>query len=113
MMSKRPYNPGNVWGLEEVEGDNPFLPTNQITGRFVKALPLSWLKRVGVAAYTVRIALLIKSQVDTKGGEPITIPTWMWQELGLARNTRKRALDALERAGVIRTERPPGRTTKI
>jgi hypothetical protein len=82
--------------------------------RFLKGpVPIPWLIKVDVAAHTATLALIIKSLVDTFGLEPVHIPEEIWRRWGLARDTRKRALDALERAGIIRTERPPGKATRI
>jgi hypothetical protein len=82
--------------------------------RFVKGpISLAWLHQVDVAAHTVALALTIKALVDTVRDEPVSIPPEVWRQWGLTRESRRRAFDALERAGIIRTERPRGRAVQI
>jgi hypothetical protein len=81
---------------------------------FVKGpISLTWVCRVDVARHALAIALAVKVVVDITGGEPVHMPQAVWQLLGLSRPTRKRALDALERAGVIKTARLPGQAIQI
>jgi hypothetical protein len=80
---------------------------------FVKGpLPLSWLLRVDVAAGTVLAALIIKMLIDLRG-EPVCLSSRLAGQLNMSRNRRKRVLDALEHAGIIRTERSPGQVVRI
>lgn len=76
-------------------------------------LPLAWLMRIDVAAHTAVLALVIKALVDAMGSEPVVVPAIVWDQWRLTRYQRKLALDALERTGVIRTERTPGKATRI
>jgi hypothetical protein len=80
---------------------------------FVKGpLPLGWLLRVDVASGTVLAALIIKMLVDLRG-EPVHLSSRLASQFNMSRNKRKRVLDALERAGIIRTERPHGQVVRI
>jgi hypothetical protein len=81
---------------------------------FVKGpIPLVWLVKANVASNTAVVAMVIKTMIDMTGKEPVYLSTKIWEQLDLTRDTRKRALDALERVGVIRTERLPGKSTRI
>jgi hypothetical protein len=81
---------------------------------FIKGpIPVSWSTQVNVGANTVVVALIVTMLLDMSGIQPVSIGRALWQQLGLSRDARKRALNALERAALIRTERSPGRATKI
>jgi hypothetical protein len=82
--------------------------------KFVKGpIPIDWLLRMDVTAHAAVVALIIKAMIDMNKQEPVSIPRWIWKQWGLAHPTRKRVLDALESAGIIRTERSTGHPTKI
>ena len=74
---------------------------------------MSWLMRTDVAAHTTTLALIVKVLIDVAGSEPVTVPASIWEEWGLTRHQRKLALDALERAGIVRTKRVPGKAARI
>jgi hypothetical protein len=77
-------------------------------------LPVSWLTRANVGANTLLVALAVKLACDWAGQEPVHLPRYLWRQLGLFdRDKRKRALDALETAGILRTERKPGQAVRI
>jgi hypothetical protein len=77
-------------------------------------LPVVWISRMDVAPATLLVALALKLAYDLTGQEPLHLSRALWRQFGiLDRRRRKRALDALERAGIIRTERPPGQATRI
>jgi hypothetical protein len=76
-------------------------------------IPLEWLARVNVAVNTAVVALIVKMASDMTRRQPICIPRAVWQLFDLAPSARKRALDALEKARIIRTERKPGHAVRI
>jgi hypothetical protein len=80
---------------------------------FVKGpLPLDWLVRVDVVPSSLLLALAIKMIADMRTG-PVCLSKGLSGRLGLSRDKRRRAIDALENAGIIRTERLPGRAVQI
>ena len=83
--------------------------------RFVssEARGIERLAQMNVGANTVVVALIVLMLSDISGHQPVSVSGALWRQLGLSRDARKRALDALERAALIRTERSPGRATRI
>jgi hypothetical protein len=114
-------------GLAEIEVTNEVLAElglppvdlqklhkRQPSAWFLKGpIPFEWLARANVAANTVVVAQIIKALTDIEGREPVTVPDTVWSLFKISRHARKRALDALERAGVVRTERLSGRVTRV
>jgi hypothetical protein len=81
---------------------------------FIKGpVRIGWLARTNVGANTAVVALVVLMLSDMLGLQPVTVPETLWRQLGLSRNARKRALDALEGEAFIPTERSPGRATRI
>jgi hypothetical protein len=99
--------------LEELGGP---LPSSDRKRRplFVKGpIRIGWLAQANVGANTVVVALVILMLSDMSGFQPVSVPEALWRQIRLSRTVRKRALDALEREAFIRTERSPGRATRI
>jgi hypothetical protein len=107
--------------FDEVEATFDYFPELQVLaeqkevkGAYVQGpIPIAWIRRVDTARHTYAAASVIKMRLDITGEEPVRVPGCVWRELGWARNTRDRALDALERVGIIRTERPRGKPIQI
>jgi hypothetical protein len=90
------------------------IPSSKRRKMFLKGpVPFEWLLRADRAAHTAVLALIVKMLVDASGAEPVKVPASVWDAWGLSRYQRKLAFDALERAGVIRTERAPGKAIRI
>jgi hypothetical protein len=76
-------------------------------------IPLAWLARVNVGANTAVVALAVVVASDMGRGQSGTVQRSIWRQLGLSPRARRRALNALERAGIIRIERTPGKPVRI
>jgi hypothetical protein len=109
-------------GLREIDVTDKVLlelgiapsPQTRRSMSFVKGpIYLEWLYRVDVARHTVVVALLLKMLLDTGLEEPLHVPPVIWRMWGIPKPVRKRAFDAMERAGIIRTERLPGKAVRI
>ena len=57
----------------------------------------------------VEVALAIKMTMDMNDGRPVRLPSSALADLGVGKDTRARALAALERAGLVAVTREPGR----
>jgi hypothetical protein len=96
--------------------DDPLVAAScrKVACRYVGgSFPVSWIGKADVASNTLALALAVKAQIDIVGTEPVVVPSVVRRQLGLEPRAFQRALDALERAGVIRTERHPGQATRI
>jgi hypothetical protein len=83
-------------------------------GLFLRGpVPLGWLARIDVAAHAAVLALTVKIMIDVTGEEPVVVPSAVWREWRLSKQQRKRALDALEAAGIVRVERGRGKAARI
>ena len=83
---------------------------NFLAGRF----PLEWLSRAARAhPRGLEMLLLTKRAVDMAREQPVTVPDELCAEFGVTRQTRYRALRALEAAGLIRVEWHNGRLPRI
>jgi hypothetical protein len=75
---------------------------------------LSWLAKANRAhVHGLALALLIKRQIDLEGEEPVTLSEETYDHLGVSRQSRYRALQGLEDAGMVRVERGHGRLPRI
>jgi hypothetical protein len=69
---------------------------------------------MNIGPNTLLTVLAIKLVYDLTGREPVHLTRSLWRQFGVSdRRKRKRALDALEQAGVIQTERPPGKSVRV
>jgi hypothetical protein len=75
-------------------------------------MPLDWLVRVDQAyPRALLVTLVIKYKIDVaRGREPVTVGE---SDVSLPSHTLNRTLHALERAGIVRLERHPGRLARI
>jgi hypothetical protein len=77
-------------------------------------IPVPWIARMSIGPSTLQTALAIKLAHDLTGQEPMRLSRSVWRQFGMSdRHRRKRALDALERVGIMRTERPLGQAVRI
>jgi hypothetical protein len=71
-------------------------------------MPWAWLERLdGASGQTYRVALCLLYLHWKGGGEPIKLANGMLRIDGVSRRTKWRALNDLERRGLITTERRP------
>ena len=75
-------------------------------------VPLSWAKQMTAATHTKRALVgivLLHTAWKTKR-TTFPLPNEQLTKLGVSRQTKRRALADLERAGLIAVERPPRKT---
>jgi hypothetical protein len=78
--------------------------------QFVK-VPWAWVERLeGAAGQTYRVALCLLHLNWKAGGKPVKFPNGMLGIDGVSRRSKWRALNDLERRGLITVERRPGRS---
>lgn len=125
-----PYPPAN-WKIPHSVSDGEPLPEQmssasahrhsmkhqQRAGEFLKGpIPLKWLCRAGTlqsrAALTVGLMLWFRAGC-LKRDEDLTLGTELRAAFDVSRQAFYRGLDDLETAGLVTTERMPGRPTKI
>ena len=84
-------------------------------GRFLKGPILVALlqgaARLPGVAFQVYIAA--RHRADLNRSETVTLPTGYLRGWGVSPDAKLRALMMLERAGLIRVERPPGKTSRV
>ncbi len=79
--------------------------------RFVKG-PLDWSKIAAAACCHPRgleVLLATKMMMDMTGKSEVALSNSLLEELGVSRECKRRALAALERAGLLSVTRKPGR----
>ena len=83
--------------------------------RFLKGpIPLSILQRAGsLPGKALAMYLAIRHRCDLQGSNETTVPTGYLESWGISKDTKKRALDALEGEGLVAVERQTGRTTRV
>lgn len=59
------------------------------------------------------LACAIRTRSTLRSVEPVTVGQTLSDHLGISRDGRKRALAALEAAGLIQVERKPGRAPRV
>ncbi|MDB5340535.1 MAG: hypothetical protein JWN70_6154 [Planctomycetaceae bacterium] len=89
----------------------------QRAGEFLKGpIPLKWLCRASTlqsrSAITVGLMLWFRAGC-LKRDEDLTLGTELRDAFGVSRQAFYRGLDDLQSAGLVTTERMPGRTAKI
>ena len=77
---------------------------------FVKGpIAVDWIRACQAChPAALALALGIRMMVDRSGDETVAVGNPLSQALGLSPDARRRALAALERAGLVRVERRPG-----
>jgi hypothetical protein len=82
--------------------------------RFVR-VPWSWVERLQLATRvsTYRLGLLLLYEAWRTGGHPIALSNVFSQAEGLSRRSKWNALVELERLGLLRVERRPGRSPRL
>ncbi len=82
---------------------------------FVKGpIPLSWIRKCRTChSEALALALIIRMFSDMKGGQPVIVSDKASKMLGIGTDTRRRALAALEKAGLVRVVRQPGRAPLV
>ena len=56
---------------------------------------------------------MIQMLVDIKGTDEVMLSNGLFVEMGIARETKRRGLVALEGAGLIQVKRSPGRLPRV
>ena len=83
--------------------------------RFVKG-PLHWPWMAAAARCHPRgleVVLTVKMLSDTSGQHEVELSSMLLKELGIGRETKRRALDALEAAGLVVVDRNRGRLPRV
>ncbi len=82
---------------------------------FVKGpLPFPWLTAAARChPRGVEVLLVIRMLSDIQGASQVALPNGLLAEMGVTRETKRRALEALEDAGLVRVNRCPGRLPRV
>ncbi len=83
--------------------------------RFIKG-PLPWTWVCAAARCHPRgleLVLIVKMLIDITGNETVLVSNKLATEMGLGRETKRRALVALEAAGLVRVDRKRGRSPMV
>ena len=59
------------------------------------------------------MALIVKMLTDITGSKTVLVSNKLAAEMGLGRETKRRALAALEAAGLVRVDRKRGRSPRV
>ena len=90
------------------------LHKRQPSDRFVKGpIPFGWLARINVGRQHACHCPSHQSPGGYRGPRAGNRPRHGWSLFKISKYARKRALDALEHAGIIRTERSSGQATRV
>lgn len=115
--SPLPPSGGNGAGITEVEVETAALRSARLrqTGRFLKGpIPLD---DVAIASrlpgQALAVFLAIHHRLALTRNTVVTLPKGLLTELGVTKDSKARALHALENAGLIRVERGLGRTPTL
>lgn len=98
--------------INEIEV-TPFRPRR--TWRFLKG-PIPWTAVCSAATLpgqVLAVFLAIHHRAAITGNTAVTLPKKLLEELGVSRDAKARALQALERASLVSVERVTGRTARI
>ncbi len=87
----------------------------RLSTRFLKGpISLPLLQRAAkISGKALALYLAIRHRADLCGSPEVTLPTKYLADWGIDKFSKHRALTALERAGLVRAERCPGRTTRV
>lgn len=83
---------------------------------YIGKVPLDWITRAAkLPGKTLHVALLIlhTKGLSRKKGETFKVQTKLYEDFGITRQVYYRALKALEKNGLIHTEKRNGSLTKI
>jgi hypothetical protein len=87
----------------------------RLAGRFLRG-PISWVwlsRAAKLPGRALHVALAIRLWTGIKKTNDIVVPTTTLGEMGVTRHSARRALHALERAGLITVTRHVGRKTRV
>ncbi len=77
--------------------------------RFLASMPLTWAIQAGrLPGKTMQVALAIRHQARLRKTKTISFGNQLLAEFGVTKDVKRRALEALEQAGLIKVERSPG-----
>ena len=112
---KYPYTPIADETLIGVEVKTLWSGKRASKERFLKGpIPLSILQRAGcLPGKALAMYLAIRHRCDLQRSSETTVPTGYLESWGISKDTKKRALDALECEGLVAVERQTGRTTRV
>ena len=87
----------------------------RLSTRFLKGpISLPLLQEVAqLPGKALALYLAIRHRADLCGSPEVTLPTNYLADWGIDKYSKHRALTALERVGLVRTERCPGHTTRV
>ena len=85
------------------------------SGRFLKGpIPLPPIAAAArLPGQALAVLLATHHQVALTGRPSVSLPAALLREFGVSRDAKARALHQLERAGLIRVERAPGRAAWV
>jgi DNA-binding transcriptional ArsR family regulator len=98
-------------GVDATQLERLGMKVQRLQGRFLKGpVPWNWIAR----AYELRgkaliVGLCLWRLSGALGNRTMTLGNAELEPIGIDRAAKSRALDALEKAGLIRAERKPGR----
>jgi hypothetical protein len=84
------------------------------SGMFLAAIPWGWLVRAGnCPGKALQVAVAVRHQAKLEKSKRISLGNRFLGEMGVSKDAKKRALDALEQEGLIQVERKPGNNPRV
>jgi DNA-binding MarR family transcriptional regulator len=83
--------------------------------RFLKG-PIPWAlieRAAQLSGKALAVFLAVWHRGDLRGQAGVTLPAGLLAALGVDKDAKRRALDELERTGLVRVERRPGRAAVV
>ena len=99
----------------EIETDWSRSRGSRIKGRFLKGpIPFTHLARAArLPGHALTVLLAIYHQTALTRKDWVTLPKGLMFELGVSRDSKARALHALQEASLVSVERCKGRTARV
>jgi hypothetical protein len=99
----------------EVETTTSLVHQEKMTKRFLRGpiplIDLALAKKIG--GYALTVLVLIHHRVALTKSPSVTLPARLLAEFGISRDTKARALHALQEASLIAVDRHPGKTARV